>query len=98
MGYGFQATRGLPSSHLGGESEVVIEIGINSHHHSLGRRRMRTRFILQSLAAAAAVMLLPVSPQSARAQGQAPAAIAGQVSSEAEGAMEGVVVSAKKKE
>src|SRR5262249_41011761 len=59
---------------------------------------MRMRFILQSLAAAAAVMLLPLTSQNVGAQGQAPAAITGQVSSETEGAMEGVVGSAKKKE
>jgi len=59
---------------------------------------MRMKFIFQTLAAAAAVMLMPVSSQTVGAQSQAPAAITGQVSSEAEGAMEGVVVSAKKKE
>jgi streptogramin lyase len=40
--------------------------------------------------------LLPVSVASARADSRAPAAIAGQVTSDAEGAMEGVVVTAHK--
>src|SRR6266852_854923 len=47
-----------------------------------------------SIITAAAATALLVSPHAARAQ--APAALAGQVSSAKEGAMEGVVVSAKK--
>ncbi len=49
-----------------------------------------------SLTASAAVMLSLAAPGLVRAQGTAPAAIAGQVTSEAEGAMEGVVVTARK--
>ena len=52
---------------------------------------MQSRLML-SLTAGAAVLLL----QAASAQAAAPAAITGQVTSEAEGAMEGVVVTAKK--
>jgi virginiamycin B lyase len=43
-----------------------------------------------------AAMLLLTAPYYVRAQSPAPAAVAGKVTSEAEGAMEGVVVSAKK--
>src|SRR5229473_5503336 len=57
--------------------------------------RMLTRRLLQIFAAGFAVMLFPSAPQIA-AQNQPPAALTGQVTSEAEGAMEGVVVSAKK--
>jgi streptogramin lyase len=49
-----------------------------------------------SLTAGAAVLLFQLSPHSASAQGTAASAITGQVTSEAEGAMEGVVVTAKK--
>jgi virginiamycin B lyase len=56
---------------------------------------MQTRRLLQILIAGFAVILFPPSSQLA-AQGASPAALTGQVTSEAEGAMEGVVVSAKK--
>src|SRR5260221_4667592 len=56
---------------------------------------MRTRHLLQILTAGLAVILFPSAPQIA-AQNQPPAALTGQVTSDAEGAMEGVVVSAKK--
>jgi streptogramin lyase len=54
---------------------------------------MQTKLML-SLMAGAAVMLVQAAPHLAQAQGQA--ALTGVVSSDAEGAMEGVVVSAKK--
>lgn len=53
---------------------------------------MQSRLML-SLTAGVAVMLLPAAPDPARAQGPA---LTGQVTSDAEGAMEGVVVTAKK--
>src|SRR5467141_116017 len=56
---------------------------------------MRTRRLLQILTAGFAVILFQSAPQIA-AQNQPPAALTGLVTSEAEGAMEGVVVSAKK--
>jgi streptogramin lyase len=57
---------------------------------------MRTRRLLPILTAGFAVILFQATPQPAAAQNKAAAALAGQVTSEAEGAMEGVVVSAKK--
>jgi virginiamycin B lyase len=57
---------------------------------------MRTTHLLLGAGGALAAMLLLATPYFVRAQTQAPAAVTGQVSSEAEGAMEGVVVSAKK--
>jgi virginiamycin B lyase len=54
---------------------------------------MQTKLIM-SMTAGLAVMLLQASPDLVKAQGQA--ALTGKVTSEAEGAMEGVVVSAKK--
>ena len=54
---------------------------------------MRSKLML-SLMAGAAVMLFQATPQVANAQGQA--ALTGQVTSDAEGAMEGVVVTAHK--
>ncbi|HEY1364233.1 MAG TPA: carboxypeptidase regulatory-like domain-containing protein [Xanthobacteraceae bacterium] len=48
------------------------------------------------LIAGLAILLLPAAACLVRAQGRPPVALSGQVSSEAEGAMEGVVVSAKK--
>src|SRR5437588_5540458 len=56
---------------------------------------MRTRGLLLG-AGILAAMLLPAASYFAGAQTKPPAAVTGQVSSEAEGAMEGVVVSAKK--
>jgi len=57
---------------------------------------MRVRFLLLGLAAGFAVAFSPPGPGSASAQDQGPIALKGQVTSEQEGAMEGVVVSAKK--
>jgi len=57
---------------------------------------MRTRRLLPILTAGFAVILFQAMPQPAAAQNKAAAALTGQVTSEAEGAMEGVVVSAKK--
>jgi virginiamycin B lyase len=56
---------------------------------------MLTRRLLQIFAAGFALMLLPSAQQIAAQNGSAPA-LTGKVTSEAEGAMEGVVVSAKK--
>jgi virginiamycin B lyase len=56
---------------------------------------MRISRLLQIFAAGSAVVLLPSAQQSA-AQNQPAPALTGQVTSDAEGAMEGVVVSAKK--
>jgi virginiamycin B lyase len=56
---------------------------------------MRTRRLLSILALGTAVILIQAAPQPVAAQNKA-AALAGQVTSEAEGAMEGVVVSAKR--
>src|SRR6266481_2320797 len=56
---------------------------------------MRTGRLLPILTAGSAVALFQAMPQPAMAQSQT-AALTGQVTSEAEGAMEGVVVSAKK--
>ncbi|MBV8286717.1 MAG: carboxypeptidase regulatory-like domain-containing protein, partial [Hyphomicrobiales bacterium] len=55
---------------------------------------MQTRRLLLGMGVGLAVMLVP--PALVRAQSQPPAALTGHVTSEAEGAMEGVVVSAKK--
>jgi virginiamycin B lyase len=52
--------------------------------------------VMLSFAAAAAALLCQATAPSARASEQTPAAIAGQVTSDAEGAMEGVVVTAHK--
>ncbi len=57
---------------------------------------MRTGGLLQILAAGVAVILFQPAPQPVAAQDQVPAVLTGHVTSEAEGAMEGVVVSAKK--
>src|SRR5499427_8449052 len=57
---------------------------------------MRTRCLLSILALGVAVVLFQATPQPATAGNKAAAALAGQITSEAEGAMEGVVVSAKK--
>ena len=57
---------------------------------------MQTKRLLLGVCAGLAVMLLPAASYFVRAQGQPPAALTGQITSEAEGAMEGVVVSAKK--
>src|SRR5450432_1981537 len=55
---------------------------------------MRTRRLLLVSTASFPAILLQASPQAIAAQGQA--ALTGQITSEAEGAMEGVVVSARK--
>src|SRR5215210_6617792 len=52
--------------------------------------------LLLSLTASAAVLFLPGASNPVWAQATTPAAIAGNVTSEAEGAMEGVVVTARK--
>src|SRR6266852_3046 len=57
---------------------------------------MRTRRLFSILTLGSAVILFQATPQPVAAQNKAAAALAGQVTSEAEGAMEGVVVSAKK--
>lgn len=57
---------------------------------------MRTSRLLQILTAGSAVILFQMVPPPVAAQNQTDAALTGQVTSEAEGAMEGVVVSAKK--
>jgi virginiamycin B lyase len=57
---------------------------------------MRTKRLWQGICAGLAVMLLPVAIHCVRAQNGPPVALTGKVTSEAEGAMEGVVVSAKK--
>src|SRR5260221_5732735 len=55
---------------------------------------MQIKRLLLGMGVGLAVTLVPAAL--VRAQNQAPAALTGQVTSEAEGAMEGVVVSAKK--
>src|SRR5262249_666032 len=57
---------------------------------------MRTRCLLSILTLGAAVIVFQAALQPAAAENKAAAALTGQVTSEAEGAMEGVVVSAKK--
>jgi streptogramin lyase len=57
---------------------------------------MLTRGLVQFVITGAALMLLQSAAPQLAAQNQAPAALTGQVTSEAEGAMEGVVVRAKK--
>ena len=57
---------------------------------------MAKRSVILATVAAMAICVAQAATSEARAQGQAPAALTGQVSSQAEGAMEGVVVSAKK--
>src|SRR5262245_56984433 len=57
---------------------------------------MQTRRLLLGVSGGLAAMLLLVAPYFVGAHTKPPAAITGQVTSEAEGAMEGVVVSAKK--
>ncbi len=56
---------------------------------------MRARLLLLMFAAIAVVVCFNISPHRAFAEGQAPAALTGQVTSDEEGPMEGVVVSAK---
>src|SRR5262249_35039895 len=60
----------------------------------LREESMETRRLLLGMGVGLAVMLMPAAL--VRAQSQPPAALTGHVTSEAEGAMEGVVVSAKK--
>ena len=55
---------------------------------------MQTKRLMLGMSVGLAVMLVPAAL--VRAQSQPPAALSGHVTSEAEGAMEGVVVSAKK--
>src|SRR6266852_5584877 len=57
---------------------------------------MRTRRLLSILTLGSAVILLQATPKPVAAENKAATALAGQITSEAEGAMEGVVVSAKK--
>jgi virginiamycin B lyase len=57
---------------------------------------MRSNRLWLGVCAGLAALLLPASTYFVRAQAQAPVALTGQVTSEAEGPMEGVVVSAKK--
>src|SRR3982074_1434197 len=59
------------------------------------RINMRARVLLLVLHTAAGVVLFKILPHRAFAEGQAPAALTGQVTSEEEGPREGVVVSAK---
>src|SRR5216683_1241646 len=59
------------------------------------RIKMRARLLLLMFAAVAVVVCFKISPHRAFAEGQAPAALTGQVTSDEEGPMEGVVVSAK---
>jgi virginiamycin B lyase len=56
---------------------------------------MRTRFLLLMLAAVAVVVFVQIRPHRVFADGQVPAALTGQVTSDEEGPMEGVVVSAR---
>ena len=57
---------------------------------------MQSRLILSLTAGTAVLLLQAAAPAPALAQSKVPSAISGQVTSEAEGAMEGVVVTAKK--
>jgi virginiamycin B lyase len=57
---------------------------------------MRSKRLLLGVCAGLAVLLLPAATYYVRAQNPAPVALTGQVTSDAEGAMEGVIVSAKK--
>jgi streptogramin lyase len=57
---------------------------------------MRSKRLWLGVCAGVAVMLLPASSHLVQAQGQPPVALTGQVTSDTERAMEGVVVSAKK--
>ena len=57
---------------------------------------MRSKRLLLGVCAGLAVLLLPAATYYVRAQNPAPPALTGQVTSDAEGAMEGVIVSAKK--
>src|SRR5712691_11833436 len=57
---------------------------------------MQSRLILSLTAGTAVLLLQAAAPGTAWAQSKVPSAISGQVTSEAEGAMEGVVVTAKK--
>src|SRR5215468_8750142 len=71
-------------------------MGIHTTMATQREEPMRTRCLLSILALGVAVVLFQATPQPATAGNKAAAALAGQVTSEAEGAMEGVVVSAKK--
>src|SRR5262249_44088485 len=62
--------------------------------NSSRERLMKATCTLMAAAIAVGVALFP--PSNLRADDRAPAALAGQVSSDAEGAMEGVVVTARK--
>jgi streptogramin lyase len=57
---------------------------------------MQSKHLWLVMCTGVSLMLVPASSRTAQAQGQPPAALSGQVTSDAEGAMEGVVVSAKK--
>jgi hypothetical protein len=59
-------------------------------------KTMRSKRLLLGVCAGLAVLLLPAATYYVRAQNPAPPALTGQVTSDAEGAMEGVIVSAKK--
>jgi len=71
-------------------------MGIHTTMATQREEPMRTRCLLSILALGVAVVLFQATPQPATAGNKAAAALAGQITSEAEGAMEGVVVSAKK--
>src|SRR6266436_1408019 len=72
--------------HLGDVSSSLTQL--------LREESMQTKRLLLGMGVGLAVMLVPAAL--VRAQSQPPAALTGHVTSEAEGAMEGVVVSAKK--
>src|SRR6266487_4543025 len=57
-------------------------------------KTMRSKRLLLGVCAGLAVLLLPAATYYVRAQNPAPVALTGQVTSDAEGAMEGVIVSA----
>src|ERR1700674_3704303 len=57
--------------------------------------KMRARFLMLIVAAVACVIFFQVLPHRVFAEGQVAAALTGQVTSDEEGRMEGVVVSAK---
>jgi hypothetical protein len=70
--------------------------GLVTFNTRLKRRiDMRARILTLMLAAVAVVIVFQFLPHHAFAAGQMPAALTGQVTSDEEGPMEGVVVSAK---
>src|SRR5262245_38112906 len=87
---------GGPGRAGGQRSNLRVQIGRTCVRLNSWEESMHMGRLLQLAAVGLVVALLASAAPQLAAQNQAPAALTGQVTSEAEGAMEGVVVSAKK--